>query len=259
MFDKRYTLLRSQKKRVYEILREAGLEPGEFSWSQEKIAQSLIVSKLNHRDGEHYFQFSSYEMNAWCVACPGQFRSMDYHYPKSWDEQEKLFAQWARTLKVELDNPDPWVEMAKYGLTFNGDGGLTTANEPIPALEAEQIGWAMTRLVDRLTRGLSLDAEQSRLVQERCEHIAEMARRQRSRDWAYTVLGVCTSMAMMLSPSQEQLPVLWEILESELSEFIRLQPPHRTRGRGAGRIFNIRSRTVSDEAPHPAEHENAEG
>jgi hypothetical protein len=64
---------------------------------------------------------------------------MDYAYPKTWDDQEKLFGQWARTLRKELDCADPWGEMERYRLAFDGETATTTVNEPIPAIEAEEI------------------------------------------------------------------------------------------------------------------------
>lgn len=224
MFVKRYTLLRTQRKRVYEILREVGLEPAEFFWSNEEIAGSLIVSKLGHRGGRHYFLFSSYEINSWCMACPGTFRSMDYHYPKTWEEQQRIFRGWAQCLKRELDTPDPWAELAKYRLPLDAQATAEIVNEPIPAVEAEQIGRALTRLADLLTRDGSLNTEQSLLVRARLEGLAEAARRQRSRDWMYMLFGVCATMGMSLSLTQERTAMLWETVRSELGEFARLLP-----------------------------------
>jgi|GEM_PF-2934590 len=239
MFEKRYTLLRTQKRRVYEILRQAGLEPAEFSWSREEIAGSLIVSKLSHRGGERYFLFSSYEMNSWCVACPGLFRSMDYHYPKSWEEQERIFRRWAECLKREVDSPDPWAEMAKYRLIPDGEPAAEIVNEPIPAIEAEQIGRALLRLGDSVTHELTLNMEQSLLVRARFETLAEATRRQRSRDWMYMVLGVCTTVAMSLSLTQERTAILWGAVRSELGAFVRLLPARAAVERQSGRIRGI--------------------
>lgn len=222
MFEKKYTLLRGQKKWVYEVLREVGLEPAEFSWSNEQIVTRLIVSKLSHRDGEHYFQFSSYELNAWCIACPGVYRTMDYHYPKSWEEQEGIFRQWAEGLKRELDTADPWEEMAKYRLPLNGEAAHELVNEPIPAVEAEQIGRALAKLADDATRELGLNTEQSLLVRARLDILAEAARRQRSRDWMYMVLGASAAIAMALSLTQEQTTTFWRILRDQAGPFVRL-------------------------------------
>lgn len=241
MFEKRYTLLRTQKRRIYEILREAGLEPAEFSWVREQIAGSLVVSKLRYRGGQHYFQFSSYEMNAWCVACPGVYRSMDYSYPRTWEEQEGVFRQWAGCLRNELASPDPWEELAKYRLVLNGELSGEMVNEPIPAVEAEQIGQGLLRLADRVAQGLELDGEQASLVRVKLGYLADAARRERSRDWMYMALGMWASLAVTLELTEPQAGQLWEQVRGELGSFARLVPARTTPPRREGWISGLKS------------------
>lgn len=224
MFERKLTLLRSQKKRVYEILGEANLEPAEFAWSDERIVDKLIVSKLKHREGQYYFQFSSCEINAWCIACPGLCRTMDYRYPKSWEEQEGIFRQWAESLRRELDTDDPWQELAKYRLALDGELSGEMVSEPIPAIEADQIARLLVRLGDEMIREFSLNAEQSQALRAKLDYLAQASRRQRSRDWAYMVLGVCTTTAMALSLTEEQTATWWEMISRALSAFVQLLP-----------------------------------
>jgi len=219
MFEKKCTLLHTQKKRVYDILREAGMEPAEFTWSDVEILQRLFVSVLKHRGGQHYFLSSSYEMDAWCIACPGVYRTMDYGYPKTWEEQEGIFRQWAGSLKREMDTQDPWVELAKYRLVLDGELPGEAVNEPIPAVEADQIGQALTRLADHAAQELSLSGEQAAMVRDKLAYLAEAARRQRSRDWIYTTMGVWASMAAALSLTEGQAAILWQTIRSEISPF----------------------------------------
>lgn len=223
MFQKKYTLLHAQKKRVYDILREVGLEPAEFSWSNVEIVEKLLVSRLNYRGGEqYYFQFSSYEVNAWCVACPGRYRTMDHWYPKTWEEQEGIFRTWAQTLKRELDTPDPWAELGKYRLVINGELSGDVVNEPIAAVEAEQISLALMELGESAARELSLRDDQAALLRARLAYVADAARRERSRDWVYTVLGAWASTAAALALTEEQAAALWRMLRCELGSFVNL-------------------------------------
>jgi hypothetical protein len=55
----KYTLLRSQG-RVFEMLREVGLEPADFSWLEKEVGRQHHVSRLGYRECMYYFQFS------WC-------------------------------------------------------------------------------------------------------------------------------------------------------------------------------------------------
>lgn len=254
MFEKRYTLLHAQKKRVYEILREAGLEPAEFSWSNEEIVERFVVSRLNHRGGQHYFQFSSYELNAWCIVCPGMYRTMDYRYPKTWEEQEGILRRWAACLKQELDAPDPWEDLAKYRLILDGELSGEMVNEPISAIEAEQIGQGLMRLADRVVGELSLNGEQAPLVRAKLGYLADAARRERSRDWMYMMLGTWTSMAAALGWTAEQAARAWETAKGEVGSFTRLLPAVTSRPEPSKRsILGIKYGTRTSDAPRPAE------
>lgn len=219
---KKFTLLRSQRSRVFELLQEGQLEPAEFSWAKEEIAGSILVSRLNYREGTYYFQFSSHELNAWSVVCPGRYRSMDYEYPKDWQEQEGVFRNWMRFLKREVEFPDYWGEMAKYQAVLGAAPPDSMVNEPIAAYEADRIERALTRLGEQIGQQLKLDGQAVTLVRGKFAYLAEAARRQRSRDWAYTALGVCATTAMSLPLSPEGAGALWGLIRTEVGRVVRL-------------------------------------
>ncbi len=219
---RKFTLLRSQRSRVFELLQEAHLEPAEFSWAKEEIAGGIVVSRLNHRDGTHYFQFSSHELNAWCVACPGRYRSMDYEYPKDWQEQEGVFRNWTAYLKREIELPDPWGTLAKYQAVLGAEPPDDMVNEPICADEADNIRQVLTRLGERIGQELKLDGPALALVRGKFAYLAEAARRQRSRDWVYMALGVCATLAMSLSLSADGAVALWELVQNEVRRVAHL-------------------------------------
>ncbi len=219
---KKFTLLQSQRSRVFELLQEAQLEPAEFSWAKEEIAGSILVSRLNYREGTYYFQFSSHELNAWCIACPGRYRSIDYEYPKDWQEQEGVFRNWMRFLRREVEFPDYWGEMAKYQAALRVELSDSVVNEPIAACEADRIERALTRLGEQIGQELRLDGQAVSLVRGKFAYLAEAARRQRSRDWVYTALGVCATTAMALPLSPEGAAVLWGLIRAEIGRVVRL-------------------------------------
>jgi hypothetical protein len=219
---KKFALLRSQRSRVFTLLQEAALEPAEFSWTKEEIVGGILVSRLNYRAGTYYFQFSSAELGAWCVACPGRYRALDYDYPKDWHEQESVFRNWTSHLKREIQIPDPWEDLAKYQVAIGAQTVNGTVNEPISACEADRIGQILTGLGQRVGQELKLDGEAVTLVRGRFAYLAEAARRQRSRDWVYTALGVCVTTAMSLSMAPEGAAALWAIIQDEVGRVVHL-------------------------------------
>jgi hypothetical protein len=221
---KNYTLLKSQKNRVYDLLRQGGLEPAEFVWGKEEIAGSLIVSRLNYREGAYYFQFSSHEVNAWCTACPGQFRSLDYEYPRSWEEQEGIFKKWAQCLKREIATSDPWGDLAKYRIALGTEPATGVVNEAISAHDALQIEQGLLRLGDAIARELALSEQDRAIVRARMDYLADAARRERSRDWLYTALGVFTALAATLAVPETTLTAFWQLFQAEVGQFVHLTP-----------------------------------
>ena len=164
------------------------------------------MSRLNYREGTYYFQFSSHELNAWCVACPGRYRSIDYEYPKELAGAGGGLPELDATLKREVEIPDSWDKLAKYQVALGGEPPESPGNEPICAYEADRIARALTRLGEKIGQELKLDGEAVTLVRDKFAYLAEAARRQRSRDWVYTALGVCATTAMSLSLCRRERP-----------------------------------------------------
>jgi hypothetical protein len=215
------TLLRSQRKQVFEALREIGLEPTDFSWSErEELGGNVVVSRLSYREGGYYFQFSWYELSSWCVLCPGRYRSMELEHPMNWKEQEASFRAWAQCLKRETESPDPWAELAKYRITLGVESPEQVLNEPISALEAEQIIGGLARVARRAEREFTLDNGGLELIRAKLDYLAEAAKRQRSRDWVYTAVGVCVTTAMALSLPPGNAGALWQIIKAEVGKYI---------------------------------------
>jgi hypothetical protein len=225
VIETRYTLLRSQKREVYEILVEAGLQPAEFLWSSETIAGALAVSRLTHRSGQHYFQFSSFEPSALCTACPGMYRTIDDHHPKDWGEQEGFLRAWAQCLKREVDTPDVWAEVAASRPALDSGCPGDLVNEPIPAVQADQIGLALARLSNALIRELSLADRRALLVRAKLVYLADAARRERSRDWMYMVAGIWASLVTALSLTEAQAARLQATAKAELGSLASLVRP----------------------------------
>ena len=221
---KKRTLLRSQKKKVFEIVREAGLEPADFEWSREHV-NGMTVSRLTYRKADYYFQFSSSEVGGYCIACPGRQQLVEYDHPKSWAEQENHVRNWAGHLHREITCPDPWSELAKYRISLVGAGGEDGPNEAISGVEAQAIAQQLSVLADRI--GVEFDAseEQTAFVRERLTYLAEAAMRQKSRDWAYSALGVCATLAMALSLDEDGATKLWRTIKERVGAFVRLSKP----------------------------------
>jgi hypothetical protein len=219
---KNRTLLRSQKKEVFEILREVGLEPADFAWSKEKANDKVVVSRLRYREGEYYFQFTWYEAGSRCESCPGRYQLVEYQHPTSWAEQMVQFRNWVKHLRREIECPDPWAELARY-LIIIGPGDLEEmSNDTISGHGAERIAEKTSDLARAIESEFELTGEQAQTVRDKASYLAEAAKRQKSRDWAHSALGTYAALAMTLSLSEESTVKLCRLAESHLGEFVHL-------------------------------------
>jgi hypothetical protein len=223
---RKYTLLRSQKRRIFDMLSEVGLEPADFSWSdKEELGGSILVSRLDYRQWGYYFQFTWYDLSSWCILCPGRYRSLEMEHPTSWDEQETIFRSWAQSLKGEIESPDPWAELAKYQIAFDGEQTEVVNNETISGYEAEQMADRLNRLAGELEKDLRLDERQAALLRGRLAYLAEAAKRQKSKDWLYTALGVCATLSMTLALDADPARKLWQQVTGQLREAAHVSTP----------------------------------
>jgi len=218
---KKRTLLRSQKKKVFDLVREAGLEPADFEWSREQV-NGMTVSRLTYPKADYYFQFSSYEVGGYCIACPGRQQLVEYDHPKSWTEQEIHVRNWAGHLRREITCPDPWNELAKYRLPLAWAGVEEGPNETISGVEAQAIAQQLSGLADRIATDFDASAEQATFVRERLAYLAEAAMREKSRDWAYSALGVCATLAAALALDEDSTARLWRVVKERVGTFVRL-------------------------------------
>ena len=226
-------LLKTQKNEVFEILLNEGLEPANFTWSQEKgeILPNLIVSRLDYRDGHFYFKFdfalSSRSRNFayFCIFTPGGETIIYKNFPDDWVQQKAHVRSWAKLLKHEIEAPDLWQEIEKYRPTFSLVPPAKLLNEPIPAYEAEDIGEALQQLADKIEGQFNLSSEQNEFVRSKLDYLADAAKRQGRLDWVHTCIGVLITIAMGVAMAPEEASKLWQLAKSLLGKFIHMIGP----------------------------------
>jgi len=230
-----YKLLKTQKNEVFEFIESTNLETANFSWTNVESSNhsNLLVPRLNHRDTRFYFQFDlggkrgshfGVEEKHYCEFSPGKFVPISRQFPGSWNGQLGHFVQWLGYLKREIEAPDLWAEMEKYKTTVSIALPEQLLNEPISANEAEKISEQLFSLADKIEKQFELTNEQNQFVRSKLNYLAEAAKRQRSMDWAHTLIGVSVTIAMGLALAPDQAKELWELMR-RLGELIHLFGP----------------------------------
>jgi len=232
-----YTLLPSQKNEILKIIQEQGLEYANFSWgigeyttsSEDMLTTGLVdvvhkVPKLIYEDSQFYFQFELLEGQHHCTFSPGREKLFEQKFPRAWQHQKNSVREWTINLKREIEAPDLWAEMEKYKVAFSLTLPEQLLNEPIPTYEAEKISKKLNLLADKIEEQFELTNEQNQFVRSKLNYLADATKRQRSVDWAHTLIGVSLTIAVGLSLAPDKAKELWELMRS-LGEFIHLIGP----------------------------------
>jgi len=224
-----YKLLKTQKNEVFQFLQQVGLEPANFSWTEEPsiLNPRAKVFRLNYGSGLFYFQFDfagniQQGLSHYCEYSPAEDVVVVRQHPGDWRSQICHVNSWLECLKREVNEPDLWAEMEKYTASMSLALPEQLLNEPIPAYKAEEIASQLKVLASKIDDQLKLDAEQSQFVHGKLDYLAEAAKRQRSTDWVHTSIGVCVTIAVSLALAPDKAQQLWQLMKGLLGPFIHL-------------------------------------
>ncbi len=103
-------LLKSQKNRLLIILKDMGISPIEFEWTDvpSVFSPEVRVSQLVFSKSEFYFSFDARGEAFFCIFSPGANNVITFQYTHSWDDLEFLFKKWLLNLAKEIETPDLW-------------------------------------------------------------------------------------------------------------------------------------------------------
>src|SRR5437016_7614611 len=96
------TLTKTDKNKVFEILRLFNLDPAEFRWSEEHSIEhndQVTYSKLQHRPTAYYFIFNEYSLSF----SPGSYTRIQHERSLDAFTRYTFVSQWATRLRKEID------------------------------------------------------------------------------------------------------------------------------------------------------------
>jgi hypothetical protein len=224
-----YTLLRSQKNAILELVKRSELDPFNFSWSEELSKFSWggnrpEVSCLSYNDTEFYFLFDFLKGENYAIFSPGADKLVEKAYPGNWESQLSYVKKWLTCLKREIQQPDLWVELAKYKLAPGEQISREIENEPFTAQQVDQIAESLNKIREYLEANFNLDMQQKTLMNEKLNYLLEASKRQGRKDWLHTSIGVIFTIATGLALAPEQAKVIWNILKVAVSGITQLIP-----------------------------------
>ena len=184
-----------QKNEVFEVLREEGLDPSEFSWEERTYTGGRYqgpADVLVHKGTGQLFEFMLRDRSKhYARMRPAPNAVEGTEYPGSWEGQRDYVRRWASDVRAELGAPDlwdsirSWRSLTELPPTFD-------ENTPFSPAELLELNGRLDVIGARLTDLVERDDLRS-LADQLVEHLRTEAPRQGRRDWFFLALGTLLS------------------------------------------------------------------
>jgi hypothetical protein len=224
-----HSLLRSQVNALIKSLLGAGMGLDVLDFKEETLQGKLAVSlplKSSTKDGSLYFEidYGRYGTEPqYRVKClPGRSPAGTILYYNQWNSVQNDFDGWAKKVRDELAEPDPWL-LVTQGSLLSGD--IPRGQEGESAFSEGDLKIVRQSLEDIrefLVSEARPNLDQLRMIDERLGYLEDCAKTQDKKAWAYTAVGVVFTIGASLSLSPDQGHKLF-MLTSEMIRAILLK------------------------------------
>ena len=230
-----YTLTKTKKNQVFQILMGVGLHPSSFIWKDEETDASsslesvpAITSGLFLRDktfADFFFSFMVDGDELYSAYSPGENTRTEYESCHSWNGQLNTFKGWALLVKSEIDEPDLWAEIEKYHEALALQPTQDAPDNFIPAYEVEQIAEKLSQLADRIEKKFKLESEQNEFVRAKLTYLEESAKTQTRQAWQLALIGILFTIAWSLHLDPQKARMLAQLFAEMVGQFAYLISP----------------------------------
>ena len=224
-----FSLLKSQKNKLFKLAREAGLDPARFEFREvrsEFYWRKSAVPFVGFAGTNFYFEFDKNLVGKYvCTFYPNESgktqRSAEL---PEWVHTLLEFQRWLSCLKQEV-LPDLWEQWRQHSPKEKGISPDESSNEAFSSSEAQRINEVLDRFEAEIEKNLKLHANQVAFVKKEMRDLREAAKHQGRRAWMHTLIGVIVTIATGLALSPEKTALLWELARSYFAGLVRLPAP----------------------------------
>jgi hypothetical protein len=224
---------RSQVNSLLRSLLEAGvpLDALELNTSRDSL-KKLTISlpfELRVRDSHLFFEVNGYAPSLGNPMFKAAiFPGSEPAVPESlgtpdWNDVIGSFKLWARAIRVELDEPDPWLLVEQGSMLLGSIPSAADYVDKFSERDLVLVQGFLGQIRDFLVAETNPTQQQLLSIEERLRYLMESAKTQDKKAWAYTTVGVVVTIASALVLSPEQGHKLFELTAQLLKAiFIRL-------------------------------------
>ncbi|HUQ23588.1 MAG TPA: hypothetical protein VM049_11310 [Gaiellaceae bacterium] len=195
-------LLPSQKREIFELIRESDFDPRQFELSDDGRTDSTgKFAEVVHTPSRYHFRIresAMFEDSGWRVEMsPGTETRTGYTNLGAWqDVPIPIFKIWLGLLERELDaGEDPWEQIQREREIVAAEPG-DVENTPFSESERAQISTQLREIKEYLRTTQSLGAAQMVAIDSRLEYLEEAAGRIGRVDWRNAFVGVMLGLVV---------------------------------------------------------------
>ena len=197
------------------------LSPNQFEFS-EGASKNLFEEKvtlLKYKQSEYYFLFDtgSNTSGHYAFFCPGNSEHTEKGYPQNWSGQLGYVENWLRCLIREINTPNKW-ERLKYevdSLNIN----FEYSEDKFSYIEYEDLQKRMFVLKQGISKSDLLE-EQIKVINDKLDHLTEMAKEMSKFDWKSLFIGTIVSIVIQLAVNQENAKNLWILIKQIFNTYM---------------------------------------
>lgn len=210
-----FTLLKLQKKEIYEMINQIGLDDNNFDLRREGSDYSeVLVSLLSYKNTKYYFKFDVSEQTKFqlCRYSPGNDKRMettDFLY--SWGEVKSIFLMWLKLLKSEIETLDPWEEIGKYIPGVKLDLEDEGVNDKFNKEELNSIKASIDKLKLEIKSNFNVNQIKWEIVNKKLDYVVDRAQKIGRIDWKNIFIAKIIDIGIILLLNSEQFKQLFAI------------------------------------------------
>lgn len=214
-------LLKTQTNEILKAIRERGLNPSEFQWTEcdSKHKPNLRVSSLVHRPTGYYFVFDFFRYGIRHVGerSPGMDASVETERTEHWANQCEYAMEWLGLLKQELEAPDLWAAISQETKLAEVASSPDITNEPFTSKEQSYIITQLREVKEYLITTQNLIKEHEEVVKKRFDYLEGAVKRLGRQDWITSLGGVLLNIVIQIGLNPNAARELFRLAANSLS------------------------------------------
>lgn len=209
-------ILNSQKMEFFNIVKQTGLNPADFEWTEQESnwMKKVVISKVAHRPSNYFYIFDLRDNGFAAKYSPANDKAIDYDFFDYWEEQFNNACNWLVYLKREIEAFDPWTAITQESALINATNS-NDSNTPFSTSEKSYIISGINEIKQYLLTAHKLDPE---LIESRLNYLIEASDRVGRKDWINILLSTMIAIVVAAALPPETTREIFRFVGGVLSQ-----------------------------------------